>query len=212
MEVIVTPDGHGVWAAVQAGLRAFVAKRVADGAAVDDILQEVFLRMHEKIDRVKDPRRIVSWMYQVTRHAIVDYYRAPQRRREVPVGLAADVEAGASAPAEPPESAGELRTQLAGCLRPMVERLSKEYREAVTLVELEGLTQIAAAKRLGLSVSSMKSRVQRGRRQLKQMLHDCCLIELDRRRGIAGYRRRDAAGIPCAEPALVTPAGRRPRD
>ena len=50
-------------------------------------------------------------------------------------------------------------------------------------MELEGLTQQTAAKRMGLSLSGMKSRVQRGRARLKQMLDDCCLIELDRRGG-----------------------------
>jgi RNA polymerase sigma-70 factor (ECF subfamily) len=208
----MTRDGLDVWSKVQTGLRAFVAKRVADDAAVDDILQQVFLRMHEKIDRVKDPRRIVSWVYQITRHALADYYRAPQRRREVPVGLAGDLEPGLSVSAETPQRAGELRAQLAGCLRPMIERLANEYREAVTLVELEGMTQVAAARRLGLSVSGMKSRVQRGRRRLKRMLHDCCLIELDRRRGIANYTVRDPLSASCAGRALVTPARRHPRD
>lgn len=190
-----------IWRQVHDGLRAFIAKRVAQEAEVDDILQDVFLRMHRSLDGLKDPRRVVSWVYQITRHAIVDHYRVPARRRETPVGLAPDLETAGLAPlssaaADSPDL-GEPRSELAGCLRPMIERLSKDYREAVTLVELEGLTQEAAAKRLGLSVSGMKSRVQRGRRQLKQMLDDCCLIQLDRRQGVAGYRLRDSKRPPC---------------
>ena len=72
----------------------------------------------------------------------------------------------------------------------MIERLSQDYRDAITLVEIEGLTQQAAAKQMGISFSGMKSRVQRGRKQLKQMLDDCCLIELDRRGGVVDYNIR----------------------
>ena len=124
---------------------------------------------------------MVSWVFQITRNVIADYYRAPNRRREVAAGLASDIEATHSTPAPPllpalGESAG-TRKELAGCLGPMIEQLPNPYREAVTLVELDGLTQQAAAKRLGLSLSGMKSRVQRGRRQLKHLIEECCVIQ-----------------------------------
>ncbi len=181
-----------VWQQVQAGLRSFIANRVANEAAVDDILQDVFLRMHRRIDSLKDPRKVVSWVYQITRNTIVDYYRSPERRREIPMGLAGDMDDRGSTELFSADESGRLRTELAACLRPMLNRLSNDYRDAVALVELEGFTQQAAAKRLGLSLSGMKSRVQRGRRQLKQMLDECCLIQLDRRRGVIDYDVRDA--------------------
>lgn len=194
-------DAQKIWQQVHDGLRAFVSKRVANAADVEDILQEVFLRMHRKLGSLKDPRRVVSWLFQITRHAIIDHYRTPARRREMPAGLSSDLDAGHQASAasvvEAAEDSGRLRTELAGCLRPMVDRLSADYRQAVTLVELDGLTQQAAAKRLGLSVSGMKSRVQRGRRQLKGMLEACCEIQFDGRRGVSDYRVRDPQSDPC---------------
>jgi RNA polymerase sigma-70 factor (ECF subfamily) len=72
----------------------------------------------------------------------------------------------------------------------MVEALPEPYREAVQLTELDGLTQADAAARLGLSVSGMKSRVQRGRERLKKMILDCCHVELDARGGVIDYRSR----------------------
>ena len=80
------------------------------------------------------------------------------------------------------------RTELAGCLAPLVAGLPGGYREAMVLTEFDGLTQVAAAQRLGLSVSGMKSRVQRGRAMLRQQLTDCCQIEQDRRGAIIGFR------------------------
>ena len=198
---IMATTATEAWQQVHDGLRAFIAKRVANEAEVEDILQEVFLRIHQRIDSLKDPRRVVSWIYQITRHAIIDHYRRPQHHREMPVGLASDLEATGLAPATfavgREADASELRVELSGCLRPMIERLAKDYREAVTLVELEGLTQQAAAKRMGLSLSGMKSRVQRGRKQLKQMLDDCCLIQLDRRGGLTDYDVRDEGCNSC---------------
>jgi RNA polymerase sigma-70 factor (ECF subfamily) len=64
--------------------------------------------------------------------------------------------------------------EAAACIRPMVDRLPAIYRRALTLVELEGRTQVAAARLEGISVSGMKARVQRGRAQLKELLVACC--------------------------------------
>lgn len=204
----MTQDVETLWMEVRGRLRTFIAKQVAADTAVDDLLQEVFLKIHDNIDRVQDPRRLVAWIFTVTRHVIIDYYRAPHRRRERPAGLATDVE-DLMAAGEPERDLDEPRRQLASCLRPMVDRLAPEYRDALILVELDGLTQQAAASRLGLSLSGMKSRVQRGRRQLKAMLHDCCLIQLDARRGVTDIALRDPAANPCAPPAPMMP-GRRP--
>ena len=196
-----------IWREMHDRLRAFIATRVSNEAEVDDIVQEVFLRVHRRLGQLRHTDRIVAWIFQIARHVIVDYYRAPQRNREVPVGLADALEAAFSASddrkldhADDHASAtgsGQFHVELAACLRPMLDRLSNDYRDAVTLVELDGLTQRAAAERLGLSLSGMKSRVQRGRQQLKEMLNECCLIQLDRRRGIAAYRVRDRKADPC---------------
>lgn len=80
---------------------------------------------------------------------------------------------------------------LAGCLEPLVERLPEPYLDAVTLTELNGLNQKEAADELGVSLSGMKSRIQRGRGKLKDLLLDCCKIEVDRRGAVIDYERRN---------------------
>ena len=193
------PDSRTIWSEVQSGLRSFIAKRVADEAAVEDLAQEVFVRMQRGLGRLKDQGRLVSWLYQIARHAIIDYYRARGRQPEQPIGLASDLETvqSASLAVGSSKDSGRLRRELAGCLRPMIELLSEDYRQAITLVDLEGMTQHEAAARLGLSVSGMKSRVQRGRRQLREMLNACCVIELDRRGGVVDYDLRDQKNNSC---------------
>jgi len=202
----MTTKTEELWQLLHDGLRAFIAKRVNEQVHVDDILQDVFVRVHRQMDSLNDPGRLISWIYQVTRNAIIDYYRKPGRQREIPAGLGSDIEelgkmATASDIAHVGD-AGALRTELAGCLRPMIERLSKDYRDAITLVELDGLTQQAAAKQMGISLSGMKSRVQRGRTQLKHLLDECCLIQLDRRGGVREFEVRDTGCDPCRSPLM----------
>jgi RNA polymerase sigma-70 factor (ECF subfamily) len=193
------PDSQNIWSEVQNGLRAFIAKRVADEASVEDLSQEVFVRMQRGLGGLKKKSRLVSWIYQIARHAIIDYYRARGRQIARPVGLASELESLhlTSLPVESSEGSGQLRTELAGCLRPMIERLPEDYRQAITLVDLEGMAQHEAAAQLGLSVSGMKSRVQRGRRQLRDMLEACCVIALDRRRGVTDYDLRNQQAGSC---------------
>jgi RNA polymerase sigma-70 factor (ECF subfamily) len=65
------------------------------------------------------------------------------------------------------------------------------------LTAFEGVPQVDAARRLGISTSGMKSRVQRGRRLLREALLACCEVSLDRRGGIAAFRSpRGVCGDP----------------
>lgn len=178
-----------MWEQLHDGLRAFIAKRVRNEAETEDLLQEVFLRVHRHAQSLQEPERMVSWVYQITRNAIVDHYRSPRCRRELPAGLATEIEEDLKAKAVE-EDETEAKYELSHCLRPMIDRLPADYREAITLVELEGLTNQEAANKLGLSVPGMKSRVQRGRQQLRNMLDECCLIELDRRHGVVEFEER----------------------
>lgn len=187
------PDSQEIWDEVQSGLRGFIRKRVTDESTVEDLSQEVFIRMQRGLGGLKNQNRLLPWIYRIARNTIVDHYRATDRQLDRPVGLAGDLETlhPVSLSVRSSEDSGQLRRELSGCLRPMIERLSEDYRQAITLVDLEGLPQHEAAMRLGLSVSGMKSRVQRGRRQLREMLEACCTIALDRRRGLADYEVRD---------------------
>ncbi|NGZ03251.1 MAG: RNA polymerase sigma factor SigZ [Nitrospira sp. WS238] len=202
-KIMVPKTTEELWQLLHEGLQAFIAKRVDDHGHVDDLLQEVFMRVHRQIDSVNDPRRVVSWIYQITRNTIIDHYRKPGRQREIPTGLSSEREMRDET-SQKPERADrteveQARSELAGCLGPMIERLSQDYRDAITLVEIDGLTQQAAAMQMGISLSGMKSRVQRGRKQLKQMLQDCCLIELDRRGGVTEYHPREKVKTVCTE-------------
>jgi RNA polymerase sigma-70 factor (ECF subfamily) len=165
------------WLELGDRLRRFVARRVDDAADAEDILQDVFLRIHTHRDTLLDEDKLTSWAYQVTRNAIADHYRGRRPTVLLPESVAAP---------EPP--ADDVTRELLPGLPPMLARLSAEDREALLLTEIAGLTQQELADRLGLSLSGAKSRVQRARKKLRFAFVECCQVELDRRGGVASYQ------------------------
>lgn len=169
-----------IWEEFHGRLLAFVVGRVGDRTIAEDILQDVFLKVHGSVDQLRDETKIASWVYQVARNAVIDYYRSHRRSEELDEEL----------PADTPPAALVAEQRLADGLHLMIEELPEKYREALRLTEIEGLTQAEMAERLGLSVSGAKARVQRGREQLREILLDCCHVELDQHGRVIDYVKR----------------------
>ncbi|HEY5858128.1 MAG TPA: sigma-70 family RNA polymerase sigma factor [Aldersonia sp.] len=183
-------DLEQLWRAFSADLRAFIARRVSRPEDADDILSIVFLRMAKSLDNLRDQDRLLGWMYAITRNAITDYYRSAAHRRELPVDAVPDnLPAG-----EPNTDAVEaVEKELGACLVPMLSGLPAEQAAAVQMVDLDARTHAAAASAAGISVSGMKSRVQRGRATLQARLHACCQISQDRTGHVRDYQPRGGA-------------------
>ncbi|TNF24008.1 MAG: sigma-70 family RNA polymerase sigma factor [Deltaproteobacteria bacterium] len=184
------------WDAVAARLRPFVRARVASEADAEDVLQEVLLRMLRGLPALQQKDRLGAWMYRIAHSAVADHGRArarhPLASHEPPEPVAV----------EAVEEDAEVAHAVAGVLGLFVAALPEPYREAVTLTDLEGRTQREAAALLGLSLSGMKSRVQRGRAKLRSMLEACCELGVDARgRVVSCEVRRDGELPPgcCAD-------------
>src|SRR5713101_19591 len=65
-----------VWEIFHAPLQQFIRRRVSDDATAEDLLQDVFLNIHQHVETLKDAKKLESWIYQITRNAIIDYYRS----------------------------------------------------------------------------------------------------------------------------------------
>jgi RNA polymerase sigma-70 factor (ECF subfamily) len=167
-------------------LRPFVARRLASSADVDDVLQDVLLRAHGHLGELRDETRFGPWLYRIVRNSIVDHHRLAAREARQ---LAAD-------PNEADDD--EVSSGLTACIAPFVARLPSPYREAVTLIDLEGMAIKQAAAMMGLTVPGMKSRVQRGRMRLRALFEKCCRVDFDARRKVIDYTRRPGKGLPCA--------------
>jgi RNA polymerase sigma-70 factor (ECF subfamily) len=170
-----------VWNVYHSNLLAFIRKRVNDKDSAEDILQDIFVRVHSRIGTLEDRSKLESWLYQITRNALIDYYRSHKPQAELPTWL------------EQPQVSREenVRRELSSCLVPMIQQLPEKYRHAVQLSEIEGKTQKEIAEKEEITLSGAKSRVQRGRALLKIMLHDCCKIEINTTNQIVDYDKKD---------------------
>jgi RNA polymerase sigma-70 factor (ECF subfamily) len=187
---MIDAAARGAWRDLEAKLRPFVARRVRSAADVDDIVQDVFLRMQRGLAGLRDDQRFGPWAYRVARSAIVDHQRVAAKHRVV------DGDERGDEPLQLDEDDRGSEQELASYLAPFVAMLPSPHREALTLVELEGLTQKQAAELLGISLSGMKSRVQRGRVQLRKALEDCCHIALDARGRVVSWEPRPHGRLP----------------
>ncbi len=147
------------------------------------------MRIHSSIDTLEDSGKIRGWIYQITRIAIIDHYRARHKMGELPEELTSSE----------PELIDKARDDINACVVPMIEALPDTYREALMLSEIEGRTQKEMAEIQSLSVSGAKSRVQRGRAMFKDMLFDCCKFEFDHRGNVMDYERKDERTDDCCD-------------
>jgi RNA polymerase sigma-70 factor (ECF subfamily) len=175
------PTTDSIWTRLNADLRPFIRRRVADDHVADDLLQETFVRVHRNLPSLQEADRLAAWVYQIARNVIHDHHRQASK---ITLALADD----------PPDDADDrsscLKSRASEWLEEMVNQLPDGYREAVQLSEIEGLAQQEVAERLGLSLSGAKSRIQRGRAMLKDELERCCRFEFDRRGNVMDYEPR----------------------
>jgi RNA polymerase sigma-70 factor (ECF subfamily) len=201
-ELVIESAARGAWKELDAKLRPFVARRVRSPADVDDVVQDVFLRVQRGAPALRDTERFGPWVYRIARSAIVDHQRSAARNPLVPA-KGGDRDArhepdegdppDASADPEEDRSAEE---DLVASVAMFVAMLPSPYREALTLTELEGVSQKDAAAMLGISASGMKSRVQRGRARLRELFDACCEIALDARGRVVSCEPRPDGALP----------------
>jgi RNA polymerase sigma-70 factor (ECF subfamily) len=169
-----------IWNDYHDKLSAFLRARVADDM-VEDIHQDVFVKIHSKIDSLKESTKLESWFYQITRNAVIDYYRSKRPTVDLPDWIE-------QAQTDEDET---IRKELSSCLTPMIEQLPDKYRGAIKLSEIESKTQKEVAEIEKISLSGAKSRVRRGRAILKGMLDECCKFELNGKSQLVDYKRKD---------------------
>jgi RNA polymerase sigma-70 factor (ECF subfamily) len=174
------PQTEQIWETFHGPLLRFIRQRVHDDATAEDLLQDVFLKIHQQIETLKEVKKLESWIYQITRHTIIDYYRDKKST------ITLDEPEVLQLPEELPDD--DIVSELFPSVRTMIHNLPPLDRQALVLTEYQGLTQKELSARLGLSFSGAKSRVQRAREKLRQQLLACCHFELDSRQHIINYQ------------------------
>lgn len=173
-------NAGSLWERFHRELFAFLRARVGSEAAAQDILQNAFLRAHKHLSSGEPPENPRAWLYQIVRNLIIDAHRRGARDAAIAEAVAQESEAPDTI--DPPASIEEdAFAAVARALPMFIDALDGPHRDALYMTEIEGLTQAEAAERAGLSLSGMKSRVQRGRKRIFDSLQRCCEFELDGR-------------------------------
>ncbi|SNZ00147.1 RNA polymerase sigma factor SigZ [Flagellimonas pacifica] len=156
-----------VWNDMNDRLTNFVIGKVNDSELTKDIVQDVFLKVFSKNDTLKQKDKLISWIYQITRNEIINHFRN------------VDFYNPSIVIEEEEFNENKLTSELAECVRPVINSLPQKYKEALILSDIENIPQKEIAERLNISYSGLKSRVQRGRAMLKSTCEQCCDISTD---------------------------------
>ena len=154
------------WDNVQSELKGFVYKRVRDKALTEDIVHDVFLKVQAKIHQVKDADKLFGWIYQITRNTITDHYRTTSRNINPK-----DIDWESSPP--------NFNDCVTHAIAELIPTLPEKYRVPLEMTELQNLSQLEVAQRLGLNYTTTKARVQRARQMLKKKMEEMLIIKTD---------------------------------
>jgi len=149
----------------------FVHRIVRDRGLAEDLAQEGFLRVYQRLHTYDPDRKFSSWFFQVLRNITIDYLRVNRVPTASLDELQEEGNRGASVDRESvsPEQAAE-QGELAIAMAAALSRIRPEYRECVVLRYQEGLTHPEIAEILGLPAGTVKTHLHRARKELADIL------------------------------------------
>lgn len=175
MNVAEHPCGNteALWRCFAEPVRGFLLKRTGSDADADDLLQDVFQRVHRALPTLRDASHLQGWVYQIARNALADFYR--RHRTAVSLDALGDV-----LPSDDPGPNGAAEIDLGPTVKRFIAELPVRYREPLVRHEFQGQTLQEIADAQGLTLTATKTRVRRARLLLREMLDRCCRFEFDR--------------------------------
>lgn len=181
---------ENIWEEHKKPLLNFIKTRVDDNNIGEDIVQDVGIKLHTALYKNQEINNYKSWLFQVARNTIADYYR----KNKIPTTIIKDQPEIAET-----SMSGTCICDLSGFV--IQNYLPKQYADALYLSDIEQKPQKEIAKILDLSLTATKSRIQRGRKKLKELVTDCIEISYNNKGQITGFLLKDDCELP---PELIT--------
>jgi len=173
-------EAYKIWESFHVELRNYVRRRTKDDATADDIVQEIFVKVLKNMERIEEVENIQEYLYAIARNTLIDSFRSRKLvLKEDYIENEALRENSLDGNSEDEVPASLNRIVSSCCVRPFIDKLPDKYREAIIASEINNESQKEMAERLNISYSGAKSRVQRGREKLKELLQQCCDFEYD---------------------------------
>jgi RNA polymerase sigma-70 factor (ECF subfamily) len=153
-------------------VRQFILASVKNRWVADDLVQETFLRVLQKLPQVRDQTKLSSWIYRIASNLCQDYFRSPSRKL-IPL---ADNPAG-ELPGEPSLEKQIEQYQTSLLVQDMIKLLPEPMRQVIYLCDIKEESHQEAAALLGISLENVKVRLHRARKKLKSILEEKRLSE-----------------------------------
>jgi RNA polymerase sigma-70 factor, ECF subfamily len=160
-----------IWKMFHAKLKSIILAKVKDEALVEDILQEVFIKIHRQSGQLRDENKLQAWVYQVTRNAVYDHFRMNNRQSQTDV---TEIEAIEEA------TDNQYMSETIEDMVKMMSEMPADYCDVLCSTELEGMSHKDYADKKGITLTAAKTRAFRARNMLKDMLMKCCHYQFDR--------------------------------
>lgn len=167
----MTSEVTTIWTDFHKELKAFIFRKIRNSADTDDLLQDVFIKIMRNIDKVNQAENVRHYLYGIVRNAVYDYFR---NKKQMMVNTELDEKMTAEDIQILNATIGEC------CVKPFINKLPAHYREALLITEFQDISQKELAEKLNISYSGAKSRVQRGKEKLKEMILGCCAYQSDK--------------------------------
>ncbi|MCE7793196.1 sigma-70 family RNA polymerase sigma factor [Salipaludibacillus sp. CUR1] len=165
-------------------LRRFVLKRVASRFDAEDVLQTIWIKVVREENKLADVTHVRGWLYQIARSTIIDFYR--KRKVEIPDANVPDTPITGMEHAET-----NFNEDCASYLLRELQGLPEKYQLPFWLYVGEEWKHRQISSELNLTLSGSKTRVQRARRQLKEILLNCCDVQFDAYGNVVRYEKRN---------------------
>lgn len=159
-------DTKNLWTLYADDIKHFILSKVKDVVIADDLLQETFIKVHTKLHLLKDETKVKAWLFSIARYTVMDYFRAQQLTYEL-------------TDEEMVFEDHNFEHTREDCLRGIIKRLPRKYRDPLFLADVKGLKQRAISEQLHLPLPTVKSQIQRGRKLISQGFMDCCDFKMN---------------------------------
>ncbi len=168
-----------VWSAYRSQLKAFLHSKVSNSADVEDLLQEILIKTHNSLGSLQKGDSIQPWLFQIANRTTIDFYREKGRTKELE---AEELWFG--------KREGNVKADLVPCIEPFLKALPDDIAHLLRAIDLEGQSQKAYAQELGLSYTTLKSRVKKGRTALRGLFEGCCHYSLDQHGSLIDFDQK----------------------
>ena len=153
----------------QRQVHALAFRKVGDFQTAEDITQETFLRVHQKLATLNDPTKFPGWLYAIANHLCIAWYRENRLQTESLQEIyISEVETDAYSRYIATEHAKTTDVAQQDLVKRLLTKLKERDREVITLHYFEEMTSSEISELLGVSENTIKSQLHRARQQLKK--------------------------------------------